>query len=82
MPAVTSWVIELSSLSPMTLSVMRPAARAVMATVICSPGLYSGLSSAISSMSGVSALASVYQPASKLIEVAGPSASALVTSRR
>ena len=66
----------------MTLSVTRPAVRAVTATVIDSPGLYSGLSSAISSMSGVSALASVYQPASKPIEVVGPSASALDTSRR
>ena len=81
-PGCTSWVTELSSLSPITLSVTRPAVRAVTATVIVSPGLYSGLSSAISSMSGVSALASVYQPASKPIEVTGPSASALDTSRR
>jgi hypothetical protein len=65
-------VIELSNLSPMTLSVTRPAARATTATVIDSPGLYSGLSRAISSMSGVSALASVYQPASKPIAVVGP----------
>ena len=65
MPGCTSWVTELSSWSPMTLSVTRPAVRAVTATVMVSPGRYSGLSSAISSMSGVSAVASVYQPASK-----------------
>jgi len=41
------------------------ALRAVTATVMLSPGWYSGLSSATSSMSGVSALASTYQPASK-----------------
>ena len=58
-------VTVVSSRSPMTLSVTVPAVRAVTATVMVSPGAYSGLSSAISSRSGVSALASAYQPASK-----------------
>ena len=52
------------SRSPITLMVTLPAVRAVTATVMLSPGAYSGLSSAISSSSGVSALASAYQPAS------------------
>ena len=57
-PACTSMVWLANSRSPITLSVRRPALRAVTATVMVSPGLYSGLSSATSSMSGVSAFAS------------------------
>ena len=81
-PAATSWVTVDVSRSPITLSVSLPAVRAVTATVMLSPGAYSGLSSAISSMSGVSALASAYQPASKLTEVTGPLRSLLDTSSR
>ena len=81
-PGCTSCVTELSRRSPITLSVTRPAVRAVTATVMVSPGRYSGLSSAISSMSGVSALASVYQPASKATEVTGPFGSPVETSSR
>ena len=81
-PAGTSCVRVVMSRSPITLSVTLPAVRAVTATVIVSPAAYCGLSSAISSMSGVSALASAYQPASKLIEVTGPLRSPVVTSSR
>src|SRR6516165_8817628 len=62
--AATSCVTVETSRSPITLSVTLPAVRAVTATVMLSPGTYSGLSRAISSRSGVSALASAYQPAS------------------
>ena len=81
-PGFTSWVTVVSSRSPITLSVTLPAVRAVIATVMLSPGAYSGLSSATSSMSGVSAVASVYQPASKPIEVTGPSRSPVEISSR
>ena len=81
-PGCTSWVTVVSSRSPITLSVTLPAVRAVTATVMVSPGAYSGLSSAISSMSGVSAVASAYQPASKAIEVTGPFGPPCETSSR
>ena len=81
-PASTSAVVVVSSRSPITVSVTLPAVLAVTATVMASPGLYSGLSSAISSRSGVSAVASAYQPESKLTDVSGPCGSALVTCSR
>ena len=81
-PAGTSCTMVVRSRSPITFKVTLPAVRAVTATVMASPGTYSGLSTAISSMSGVSALASAYQPASKATEVSGPLRSPVETSSR
>ena len=81
-PGWTSVVVWVMSLSPITDSVTLPALRAVTATVMASPGLYSGLSSAISSRSGVSAEDSAYQPESKPMVVSGPAGSALPISSR